>query len=322
MRIPGIPYVQGRNDYTDWDGKKYGIAIHNTSNDASDEGEASYATRRTDGVSSHLYCDDDSVTQSLSLDDRAGHAGSAEGNDHSLSVEITGANGKSRSWWLNNVAWDKLGAGLAWVIRNDPDYQGFEVRRASVAEMRRNPQVKAFYGHNDMRLAWGGTTHTDPGRNFPWDRLVQAVRKHLGEEDDMALADERIRRASDGKWTNAASLLRWANEWSRRADDRTDKLVEMAHAAKQRELAILEAVAGKDSDEILATLEAQHTERLGQMEQMRTDLLERLDELELSHEEIVELVRQGQSGEIEAAEVVRLLGEKLTASAEQAGDDS
>jgi len=41
---PGIPFVEGRNDYTDVDGKKYGIAIHNTSNNASDEAEASYAT--------------------------------------------------------------------------------------------------------------------------------------------------------------------------------------------------------------------------------------------------------------------------------------
>lgn len=104
MRVPGIPYVQGRNNYPDKDGVKYGIAIHNTSNDASDEGEASYATRRTDGISSHLYTDRDSVTQSLDTDDRAGHAGSREGNDHSIAVEITGSNGKSRQWWLENVA--------------------------------------------------------------------------------------------------------------------------------------------------------------------------------------------------------------------------
>jgi N-acetyl-anhydromuramyl-L-alanine amidase AmpD len=191
VRIPGLPYVQGRNSYTDGDGRKYGIAIHNTSNDASDEAEASYATRRTDGTSSHLYVDHDSVTQSLSLRARAGHAGSSTGNDNAYSVEITGGNGKSRAWWLANVAWDKLGAALAWMIRNDPDLAGFQVRRASVAEMRADPRVKAFYGHDDMRQAWGGTTHTDPGPNFPWDRLFAAVNAALGttnttEDDDMA----------------------------------------------------------------------------------------------------------------------------------------
>ena len=141
MRIPGVRFVQGRNEYADADGRHYGIAIHNTSNNASDEQEASYATRRTDGTSSHLYVDDDSVTQSLSLTKRAGHAGSREGNDHAIAVEITGANGWSRQKWLASVAWDKLGAALAWVIRNDPDYRGFQVRRASVAEMKASFRV-------------------------------------------------------------------------------------------------------------------------------------------------------------------------------------
>lgn len=180
MRVSGIPYIQGRNDYADPDGKKYGIAIHNTANDASAEGEASYATRRTDGVSSHFYVDADSVVQSLDTADRAGHAGSAEGNNHAVAVEITGTNSKSRQWWLDNVAWDLLGRVLADVCR----HYGIAPRRASVAEMKANPRIKAFYGHDDMRRAWGSTTHTDPGDNFPWDRLFQAVNAHLNPEED------------------------------------------------------------------------------------------------------------------------------------------
>jgi N-acetyl-anhydromuramyl-L-alanine amidase AmpD len=175
MRVAGIPFVQGRNDYPDMDGKKFGIAIHNTSNDASDTAEAAYATRRTDGVSSHFYCDQDSVTQSLDTDVRAGHAGSRIGNDNAISVEITGANAWSRSTWLSSVAWDALGRVLAQVCT----HHGIAVRRASVTEMIDNPKVKAFYSHDDMRRAWGGTTHTDPGPNFPWDRLFAAVNAAL-----------------------------------------------------------------------------------------------------------------------------------------------
>ena len=174
-KIPGIPFVAGRNDYTDVDGRKYGIAIHNTSNNASDEAEASYATRRTDGVSSHLYVDKDSVTQSMDTKVRAGHAGSREGNENAIAVEITGGNGMSRGWWLANVAWDKLGKALGWLIVHDPDYKGFRVERATVAQMRANPKIKALYGHDDMRRAWGGTTHTDPGPGFPWDKLISAI---------------------------------------------------------------------------------------------------------------------------------------------------
>ena len=179
-RIAGVPYVAGRNRYSDADGAHYGIAIHNTSNDASAEAEASYATRRTDGVSAHLYVDANSVIQSLPLTAKAGHAGSSNGNNNAIAVEITGVNGKNRAWWLANVAWDRLGAALAYVIKNDPDFRNFQVRRASVSEMRANPKVRALYGHDDMRRAWGGTTHTDPGPSFPWNRLIGAINTALG----------------------------------------------------------------------------------------------------------------------------------------------
>lgn len=169
MKVSGIRYVQGRNSYSP--STKYGIAIHNTANDASAANEASYATRRTDGVSSHFYADGKEVIQSLDTVNRAGHAGSTNGNYNAVAVEITGVNAKSRQWWLDNVNWSELGYVLAQVCKA----YGISVRRASVAEMKSNPRVKAFYSHNDMRLAWGGTTHTDPGDNFPWDRLLAEV---------------------------------------------------------------------------------------------------------------------------------------------------
>jgi N-acetyl-anhydromuramyl-L-alanine amidase AmpD len=171
MRIPGIPYIQGRNSYPDADGTKYGVAIHNTSNTATAAAEARYATRRTDGISAHFYVDDEVVIQSLDTDARAGHAGSSEGNQHAIAVEITGVNAWTRQQWLDRVAWDKLGAVLAVVCRR----YGIAVRRATVDEMRANPRVRAFYSHDDMRRAWGGTTHTDPGPGFPWDRLFAAI---------------------------------------------------------------------------------------------------------------------------------------------------
>jgi hypothetical protein len=67
---------------------------------------------------------------------------------------------------------------------------GIAVRRASAAEMQANSKVKAFYSHDDMRRAWGVTDHTDPGPNFPWDRLLAAVNAALNpQEDDVNLTD-------------------------------------------------------------------------------------------------------------------------------------
>lgn len=188
MRALGVPYVQGRNSYPDADGMKFGIAIHNTSNDASAEDEASYATRRTDGVSAHFYADSDSIIQSLDTDAKAGHAGSRIGNENAVAVEITGFNGWTRQQWLDRVAWGKLGAVLAQVCRR----YGVVVRRASVTEMQANPKVRAFYGHDDMRRAWGGTDHTDPGGNFPWDHLLAAVNQALGADGGATTGDDEM----------------------------------------------------------------------------------------------------------------------------------
>lgn len=239
MRVPGIPYVQGRNAYTDRDGRKFGIAIHNTSNDASDSAEASFATRRTDGVSAHFYVDGDSVTQSVDTRDRVGHAGSQEGNDNAIAVEITGANGWTRQQWLTGVAWDLLGRVLAQVIRHHWPDGSFAVRRASVAEMRANPKVKALYGHDDMRRAWGGTTHTDPGPSFPWDRLTGAINAALRpavpalpEEDDMpTIADILAADVVEGDGAYPLGRTVWeARQHAMAANTRTARMEAMLTA--------------------------------------------------------------------------------------------
>jgi N-acetyl-anhydromuramyl-L-alanine amidase AmpD len=341
MRVPGIVYVQGRNDYPDHDGRKYGIAIHNTSNNASDTGEASYASRRTDGVSSHFYVDRDSVTQSIDTDDRVGHAGSTEGNNNAIAVEITGGNGKTRGWWLENVAWAKLGAVLAHVIKTDPDYRGFRVRRATVAEMKTNPKIKAFYGHDDMRRAWGGTDHTDPGPNFPWDRLFQAVNAALGssdtEDDDMLTPEARA--AVRAECIAAMETIRpyqaggprarlkdpdrhppkgWGDQSLRMEGDylfegalNTAKaLVEVKLGQK----AILAAIEGLDQDEVMARVE-----ELAAVEAER-DAATRLEEA-ARYAELLDLLDQAVAGgEAAADEVVRLIRAKLVDWASDDGD--
>lgn len=181
MRVPFIPYVQGRNEYHDLDSAKYGLAWHNTSNDASDTAEAAYATRRTDGVSSHFYADGDSVTQSIDTADKVGHAGSPQGNENAICFEIRGANGWTRAQWLAGVDWDEVAKVAAYVIRAHWPDGSFQNRRATVAEMQANPKIKAHYGHDDMRRAWGGTTHTDPGPGFPWDHLIAKIGAALGQ---------------------------------------------------------------------------------------------------------------------------------------------
>lgn len=149
--------------------KRY-IAIHNTSNDASAEAEASYAKRREDSVSSHYYCDNNSLIQSLDTDLRAFHAGSAEGNSRAVCYEITGTNAKTRTWWLDNVAWLLLARQIA----VDCKHWGIVPRALTVDQIRAG-QLTGVITHDQMRQAWGGTTHTDPGPNFPMEHLLALV---------------------------------------------------------------------------------------------------------------------------------------------------
>lgn len=171
---PDIPYDGPPRSYgTTSYGKSY-VAVHNTSNDASDTAEADYAQRRTDGTSSHYYADADSITQSLNTAYGANHAGSSMGNRYAVSYEITGANGWTREQWMARVAWPLVARQMA----RDCRKWSVPARLLTVAEMRAG-NIKGFVTHDLMRQAWGGTTHTDPGPGFPMDYLLQLVQREL-----------------------------------------------------------------------------------------------------------------------------------------------
>lgn len=156
------------------------ITIHCTQNTASAAGEASYAKRRPDSVSSHYYVDGQRLVQSLDTDLRAHHVGSTVGNNGGISYEITGLISWSRPKWMGSVAWDLLGAAIA----RDCAEHDIPARLCTVADLRAGRG--GIMTHNQARLAWGGTSHTDPGDNFPMDHLLATV------EGDVALSNEDI----------------------------------------------------------------------------------------------------------------------------------
>jgi hypothetical protein len=59
------------------------------------------------------------------------------------------------------------------IIRSDAKRFGIPLTRRSVDELRAfEPGVTS---HGDLGVAFGGTTHTDPGSNFPWDEFLKIV---------------------------------------------------------------------------------------------------------------------------------------------------
>lgn len=187
--------------YIDQRMTKRWIVIHSTQNDASAEGEAGYAKRRTDGISSHYYIDGDSIVQSLDTDLGAHHVGSSIGNRGGISYELTGFAAWSRARWLSSIAWPQLVAAVA----RDCAEHGVEPRELTVGQIQDG--VGGIMTHNQARLAWGHTTHTDPGPGFPMDHLVDQVRQAM--EDDMPTADE-IADAVVDKLTHTVGEGDWA----------------------------------------------------------------------------------------------------------------
>jgi N-acetyl-anhydromuramyl-L-alanine amidase AmpD len=167
-------YYGPPSGYTHAASKKKYIAIHNTSNDATAEEEASYAIHRTDShkTSTHFYVDKKEVIQSLDTTYQAWHAGSGIGNTYAVAIEFCGDNSKSREWWMANINWPAIIDVLYHVCADT----GIARQHLSLDDMRAGFKT-GFVTHNDMRLAWGGTTHTDPGSNFPLDYLISEVNK-------------------------------------------------------------------------------------------------------------------------------------------------
>lgn len=184
MLVPGVPYIGPPAGYTHVEYPKFYIAWHNTSNTAPAKIEAQYATHRTDSVSSHFYADAGAIYQSLDTKWSAWHAGSAQGNQHAVALEMVGTNNDNTAHWRAII--DRVAPAMAEVCK----FHGIPVRFLGVSQAKAG--MHGFVTHDVMRQAWGGTTHNDPGPNFPQDYAVQAINAFLNpvqpstmEDDDM-----------------------------------------------------------------------------------------------------------------------------------------
>lgn len=86
-----------------------------------------------------------------------------KGNDILLHLCFVGSASQTRAEWL---AQDKMFRAGATVIRYWADKYNIPLRRVDAAHL------PGILGHGDTRV-WGGTDHTDPGENFPFDVLIQ-----------------------------------------------------------------------------------------------------------------------------------------------------
>jgi len=186
-------YTKGRAD-----GPPLWIVIHDMEaheTPTTAENTANYFATGAGGrsVSSHYCADSNSVVQCVLLKDVAWTVGNRAGNYRGINWELAGFASQTREQWL-----DEFGVAMfdqiAPIIRADAAEYGIPLERRTIAELK--AYQPGITSHNDLGKAFGGTDHTDPGPNFPWDYLLEL----LTGGDDMALTSEQAALLDDMAW--------------------------------------------------------------------------------------------------------------------------
>jgi N-acetylmuramoyl-L-alanine amidase len=174
-------YSKGRNRPVQY------VVIHYTAGSegpTSAEAGAAYDKVRTDGTSCHTFADSNSVVREVPDIDRA-HAARHHGNEIGLQLEICGT-AQTRAQWLDATSTATLRLAAMQTAEWCRDH-ALPVRRLTVAQTRAayynaaGNRPKGIVGHVDCTQAYpeDGGTHTDPGKDFPWDLFLAAVAREL-----------------------------------------------------------------------------------------------------------------------------------------------
>ena len=118
----------------------------------------------------HFAVDSNSITQSVFEHDVAWHAPGA--NAVGIGIECAGRAGQTESQWddiysqamLQKCA--KLVAGIC---------ERWEIPVQRLAPSHLKAKIPGITGHVDVSRAFKKSTHTDPGKFFPWDDFLDEV---------------------------------------------------------------------------------------------------------------------------------------------------
>lgn len=215
-----LPWVKPRSYTEATRARVQLIVIHTTEGSAhagSAEDGAAYDARRTDGTSAHYYVDSDSLVQCVRTRDIA-HTAMQQGNKRGIHYELCGRAAWSADTWAGEYATAMLKRAARQAARDAWEWS-IPIRRVTIGQMRMDE--KGFCGHDDIRLAWGQTTHTDPGRNFPWKRFIGMVQ----EEYDNMYAPKPV---NGDEMPTAAEVV---NEFEKRMGDKESVLYKRMRAA-------------------------------------------------------------------------------------------
>lgn len=136
---------------------------------------AAYFARTDVKASAHECVDTDSSVTCV-LDKDVAYA--APGANHNgMHLELAGRARQSRAEWLDPYGTAMLrGPAASWLRRKSELYV-IPLVYLTAAMLRSQQRPRGVTTHNEVRIAYGLTSHTDPGKGFPMDVLLDAARQ-------------------------------------------------------------------------------------------------------------------------------------------------
>jgi hypothetical protein len=141
-------------------------------------------------TSAHKMFDRDSGVEMVRRTTVAYHAG-PKGNTVGISYELCGKVEWSAAKWREPAQLDMLRAAAPH-IADDLNAIDAPARWLTLTQLAAGQ--RGLCTHNDVRLALGGTTHSDPGPNFPYAELLSYVQEAMTEEDDLPYTRDEVKR--------------------------------------------------------------------------------------------------------------------------------
>lgn len=174
-----IPFVRAK--YYDADGNRYinTIVLHTMEvpeEPTMAERIAGYFANPERVASCHYNCDNDSTVQSVEDKDIAWHA--AGGNLYSLGIEQSGVAAQNATDWQDAYSQQMLKTQVAPLLADKAKQYNIPLVYVDWRGLQNG--VRGITTHNDVRLAFQKTTHTDPGAYYPMGQVLELARTSGG----------------------------------------------------------------------------------------------------------------------------------------------
>lgn len=181
FQAPNVPFIKAR--HFGGSQRPKAIVMHGTVS-SDNPGTARQIAQWWNGprspiTSAHYTVDPGEVIQSVGDHSVAFHCGY---NTGSIAVELCDEQQGPASRWTDSDSRAILARAAHLAAQLCLAY-GIDPVRPSVSALK-SKGPHGIYGHNDSRLAFGHTTHSDP-IDFPWDRFLVMVRAEMAKLRDV-----------------------------------------------------------------------------------------------------------------------------------------